>query len=95
MAPIIFFITICSFKNIILKITKNTVDNCFNILKLDGLRPYLASILSLSVNAYITVTIKSIIYVCISVGNLNEKKTDKIKAKQAVKNSSKTVKASL
>ena len=50
-APIILVSTKSSFRNINPNIIKNTVDNCFNMLKVEGSRPYLASIFSLSVAA--------------------------------------------
>ena len=49
--PKILLITKSSLRNINPNITKNTVDNCFNILKVEGSRPYLASIFNLSVTA--------------------------------------------
>ena len=49
--PIIFFITNFSFKKIKPNITRKTLESCLSIEKVDGLSPYLASILSLSVNA--------------------------------------------
>ena len=49
--PNIFLKIKASFKNTNPNITKKTVDNCFNILKVEGSRPYLALIFNLSVIA--------------------------------------------
>ena len=49
--PRILLKIIFSFKKIKLKIIRKTVDSCFSILKLEGSKPYLASMFSLSVAA--------------------------------------------
>lgn len=92
-APNIFLNANCSLKNTNPKITKNTVDNCLSILKLEGLNPYLASIFNLSVTAYIIVTTNKVIYTLISLGNVYLKKIDITIANKPVNSSNNTVNA--
>lgn len=63
--PITFLATTSSFKKINSRMIRNTVESCFYMLNTDGSSPYLASILSLSVIAYIITTKKELnIYLC-------------------------------
>lgn len=50
-APKTFLNANGSFKKINPNITRKTLDSCFNIENVEGLSPYLASVLSLSVTA--------------------------------------------
>ncbi|MBQ8659411.1 MAG: hypothetical protein IJ475_01045 [Bacilli bacterium] len=90
-APAIFIGTGCSFKKMKLNMIKNTVDSCFNILNVDGSRPYLASVFNLSVAAYIIVTINNVMYIFISVGKVNLKNGMNNIAQSAVPSSNKMV----
>lgn len=63
--PITFLATTSSFKKINSRMIRNTVESCFYMLNTDGSSPYFASILSLSVIAYIITTKKELnIYLC-------------------------------
>ena len=62
-----------SFKSVKPNIIIKTVDNCFNILNVEGSNPYLASMFNLSVTAYINTTIKSVNNTLVLISNFISK----------------------
>ena len=81
-----------SFKSVKPNIIIKTVDNCFNILNVEGSNPYLASMFNLSVTAYINTTIKSVNNTLVLISNFISKTGIISNEKTPVNSSNKIVK---